>query len=107
MMEPSTAFILEPVRKLWYRADPMFDSRSESALDHNALLRSARHLFRLNDFRSFGGPGCFFIQNSMILRIPLWFKDKLAPAFLAVEGLWNRLPWPSCHNFFRARWIRL
>jgi ubiquinone/menaquinone biosynthesis C-methylase UbiE len=108
MMEPSSEFILDPVRRLWYRLDKrMFDARTERALDHDDLLAVAKDNFRVESVKFFGGPGCAFILNGMIFRIPLRVKSLTTPVLLKAEEAWNLLPWRACHFLFLARWRRI
>jgi SAM-dependent methyltransferase len=107
MMEPSSQFFLDPVRKLWYRLDKrMFDVETERALNHDELFAMARGNFEIESVEFFGGPGCAFILNGMIFRIPLRVKSFTAPLLLKAEAAWNRLPWRGCHFLFVARWKR-
>ena len=108
MMEPSSQFFLDPVRKLWYRLDKrMFDVQTERALNHDELFAMARGNFEVESLEFFGGPGCAFILNGMIFRIPLRVKSFTAPLLLQAEAAWNRLPWRACHFLFVARWKRI
>ena len=62
--------------------------------------------FEIESVEFFGGPGCAFILNGMIFRIPLRVKSFTAPLLLKAEAAWNRLPWRGCHFLFVARWKR-
>lgn len=107
MLEPSSQFFLNPVRKLWYRIDKkMFDVQTERALNHDELLEMAGGKFRVETVKFLGGPGCAFIMNGMIFRIPLVVKSLTAPFLLKAESVWNLLPWKASHFLFHARWIR-
>lgn len=107
MLEPSSLHFLERVRQFWYRMDPSFDDQTEHALDHSELLSLAHENFRVEMLKYFGGPGCFLILQSMILRVPLWAKPALAPPAMVAERVWNQLPGPRWHNYFLARWERI
>jgi SAM-dependent methyltransferase len=107
MMEPSSQFVLEPVRKIWYRVDrKMFDAQTEHSLNHEDLLHLAKDRFTVESVRFFGGPGCAFILNGMVFRIPLSIKSLIAPALSKMEVAWNHLPWRACHFLFIAKWMR-
>ncbi len=107
MEEPSSRFLLEPIRRVWYRLDPMFEHSNERALDPDALVKLGADIFRLHDCTYFGGPANLFLLNSMILRMPTKWKSMIAPALMSAERAWNRLPWAWCHMCFRSRWVRL
>lgn len=104
--EPNRRFFLEAVRRLWYRLDKTFDADSEAALDHDALCALGRPWFEPIDVTYFGGPACFAVLNSMILRVPLGLKPVISPPLMAVERVWNRIPSKRAHNLFVGRWRR-
>ena len=106
MLEPSSEFFLETVRKFWYRHDSTFDHASEHALRHDELL-AMNGSFALLDIRYFGGPAYLGVLNSIVLRIPLASKRFVSPPLIAAERLWNRLPGRKMFNAFLARWRRL
>lgn len=106
MLEPNSEFVLERLRKVWYRLDSSFDSKTEHALNHDDLLRSAGRYFSCTDLRYFGGPAYFGVLNSMVLRIPLKAKPMISPILFFLERYWNRIPGRRLHNVFLARWQR-
>lgn len=107
MMEPSSKFFMDPVRRLWYRIDKrMFDNETERALDHDKLFAKAKGAFTIESLKYFGGPGCAFILNGMIFRIPLRMKTLTAPMLFQAETAWNVMPWSAMHFLFLARWRR-
>jgi SAM-dependent methyltransferase len=106
MMEPNNQYFLESVRRLWYRLDSSFDAATEAALDHDVLAEMGAPWFRTRDVRYCGGPAFFLIQNSMITRVPLWLKPKLAPALFRLERAYARLAHRRFHAFFTAVWER-
>jgi SAM-dependent methyltransferase len=108
MMEPSNQFLLDPVRRLWYRLDKrIFDAKTERALNHDELFAMAESNFEIESVKFFGGPGCAFILNGMVFRIPPRVKSFTAPFLLKAEAAWNLLPWRACHFLFMARWKRI
>jgi SAM-dependent methyltransferase len=106
MVEPNSRFLLEPLRRLWYRFDRYFDAATEQALDHEALAASADADFAVEAVRRAGGPAYFLIFNSLILRVPGRAKNYLAPPLFAVEHGWNALPGRLPFAYFLARWRR-
>ena len=106
MMEPNADFLLEGVRKLWYRHDPYFDAETEHALSHDSILQEARGLFDPLDLQYLGGPGYFLILSSMILRMPKPVKSVLAQPFSLFDVGYNKLPGRAPFPYFLARWRR-
>ncbi len=106
MLEPNSHFLLEALRKLWYRLDSSFDAENEAALDHDALYHLGRDWFEVESVRYLGGPAFFAVLNSMILRIPLAAKPVISPPLMALERVWNRIPLHSLQNVFAAVWRR-
>ena len=104
MMEPSSLYFLETVRKKWYKLDKYFDDENEHALNHDELFEMVKEKFDIESVRYGGGPAFFVILNSMILRIPRKLKPIIAPFFFAIEHAWNYIPYNRFHNFFIARW---
>jgi hypothetical protein len=71
MMEPSNQFLLDPVRRLWYRLDKqMLDGQTERALNHDELFAMAGGNFKVESVKLFGGPGCAFILSGMVFMDP-------------------------------------
>ncbi len=105
MMEPNDDYILAAPRRLWYRLDRWFDSRTEQALRHDELLNLAHPHFSLKDVRYRGGIGYFLILNSVIFRLPPWIKHGLAGPLTVLERAHNRLPGRRWHGYFLARWL--
>jgi SAM-dependent methyltransferase len=106
MFEPNRRYFLEPVRRLWYRWDRLFEPGTEAALDHDALLVQAGPAFVGETVRYFGGPAFFLIYNSMIFRLPKALKRTLFAPLMAAERTFNRLPGRYPHSSFVARWRR-
>lgn len=106
MCEPNDGFVLERIRGLWYGQDKYFDADSEHALDHAELLKSVSGEFSLNSLSYIGGPAYFLILNSLILRVPLTWKPKLAPVLTRIERLYHHLPGKFLFPAFLASWRR-
>lgn len=106
MMEPSSRYMLEGLRRLWYQLDPSFDAKTEAALDHAKLAAISSAWFRVVSVRYGGGPAFFLIQNSMITRVPLWLKPALSRILLPLERWYARIRYHRCHAFFLAVWQR-
>lgn len=106
LVEPNADFVLNGVRAWWYRRDRYFDAESERALDHGELAAAAAPYFAVEQIRFLGGPGYFVVLNSLILRLPRWAKDLVAPLFIHIDRAYNRLPGRRLFPYFVARWRR-
>lgn len=106
LFEPNRDYMLESVRRIWYRIDNYFDHQTEAALSHDKLVELARTKFVPQHVRYLGGPAFFLILNSMIFRIPKSAKAILAPPMMGLEAAYNRLPGRFLFPSFIARWKR-
>jgi 2-polyprenyl-3-methyl-5-hydroxy-6-metoxy-1,4-benzoquinol methylase len=95
-IDPNSDYILEPLRKLWYRLDnKLFDNVNESALSYKNLLTINQKLgtgFKERKIFYFGGPGFFLINNSMIFRLNKKIKAFLFVPLLNLDKLFSFLP---------------
>src|SRR5207248_11507551 len=92
MMEPSDDFVLAGARRLWYRFDRYFDADTEHALSHREVLKAAGGDFAMRDVKYLGGPGYFFILNSMVFRLPRAVKQVVTGPLLLTDRLYCCLP---------------
>jgi len=106
MMEPSEDFFLSSVRRIWYSKDRWFEAETEAALKHEELARQASPYFVPERVLHVGGPAFYLILNSLITRVPLKLKPRIAPLLFAAEGLYNRLPGRAPFAVFLAVWRR-
>jgi len=104
MYEPNARFLLEGLRRFWYRHDRYFDAPTEHALDHGEILRLAGPRFVGLDCAYGGGPAYFLIFNSLVLRVPLGLKRHIARPLFWVDALYERLPGARAFPVFVARW---
>ena len=105
MHEPNSKFFLEPLRKIWYKSDGFFDHESEHALSHGDLIRLSKKFgFEQTSLEYTGGPGFFFILQSMILRVPKKLKNLFAPFFFVLEIIWDKQNSPYLNNTFISTW---
>ncbi|HIB50145.1 MAG TPA: class I SAM-dependent methyltransferase [Phycisphaerales bacterium] len=107
MVEPNADFLLEFIRKRWYKADHYFDDETEKALSHEELMKIGRHWFKCVDIKYKGGPGYFLILNSLLFRLPKWAKRLIARPLIFIDSLYDVLPFKMASPFFIARWQRL
>lgn len=106
LFEPNRDYLLEPLRRLWYRCDRYFEADSESALSHPALLAEAAGTFTCRRVRYFGGPAFFLVYNSLVFRMSDPVKAAAAPALLALESWYGRLTPRWLLASFLAQWVR-
>ena len=107
MMEPNSRYILEPMRKLWYRKDKYFEADTERALDHDEILKIARKNFELVDVNYYGGIAYFLIFNSLVVRIPKFVKKLFMPILFKQEVMFNMLPGKLPFAYFLAKWKKI
>lgn len=100
-MEPYASPLLDPIRKVWYKVDPYFDAQSERALLPQELTNGDLTLERV---RYGGGPAFYFVNNSMIFRIPKPVKRAITPPLLAVEPLFETVLPKALKGFFIGRY---
>lgn len=105
--EPSSRYLLEGLRKIWYRRDALFDAENEAALDDRALSRMMAGRLERESISYGGGPGYFLVLNSLIFRVPLKLMRIYAAPLVTLETLWNVLPLPSLHAYFVAQWRKI
>ena len=106
MMEPSEDFFLSAIRRAWYKKDRWFEANTEAALKHDELVGQAFPYFHPERVLFVGGPAFYFILNSLITRVPLKLKPKIAPILFAAEDLYNKLPGSTPFAVFLAEWRR-
>ncbi|MGB3710128.1 MAG: class I SAM-dependent methyltransferase [Erythrobacter sp.] len=105
MAEPNADFMLEPVRRAWYRIDKgNFDAENEHALSHPELARDHACGLTPVTVRYIGGPAYFVLLQNWVLRMPGGVKKWLAPAIMATERVWHRLPGRLPFATFIAVW---
>jgi SAM-dependent methyltransferase len=108
MVEPNAEYLLEGLRRLWYRADRRyFDADTEHALAHDHLVELAGSGFSPERVRFLGGPGYFLVLNSLLFRIPPRVKAMVARPLMSADHAYNQLPGRALFPYFVARWRRL
>ena len=106
MVEPNREFLLDWVRRVWYRADKYFDKMNERALNHAEILAQASPYFALERVAYYGGPGYFLISQSLLFRMPKSLKRAISPSLMTIESLVNAVSLKWIHPYFVARWLR-
>ena len=105
MWEPNRECFLEGARRIWYQRDNYFQADSECALSAGEILKLAPPQFKQFALYYMGGPAYFLICNSMIFRIPQFFKGTLAKPLFLTEKIYNRLPGSFWFPYFIAKWV--
>lgn len=106
MLEPNADFVLNGVRRLWYRLDRYFDAKTEDALTHRLVHGLVDEIFDVEHVEFLGGPGYFLVAQSMIFRLPKPVKRAFSGSLIRADGLYNRIGWSALHPYFIARWRR-
>jgi SAM-dependent methyltransferase len=106
MMEPNRDYVLEIVRRVWYRFDRYFDERSEAALSYPELSARFGALFEERAVTYGGGPAYFLVLMNMVFRIPQSWKRLYAPALMLAERAWRSVPVRQTQAFFVAQWVK-
>ena len=107
MSEPNADYLLEPIRRIWYRLDRRhFEAKSEHALSHGRLAGRYASLFCAEHVEYRGGPLIHLFLHSMIIGLPPSVRLRLAPAAMAAERRYAVIPSKGFFSFFIARWIR-
>ncbi len=105
MSEPNADFMLEPLRKLWYKLDTShFDADNEHALSHQKLVNDHAHGMKPVDLRYIGGPAYFLLLQNWVLRVPNGAKPLIAKPLMAMERLYHKLPGRMPFSTFVACW---
>ena len=104
IFEPSSDFVLQGLRRYWYKNDRYFDSETEEALSHQKLAAMGQDYFVVDKVEHLGGPGYFLVLNSLIFRIPHGVKSAIARPLMFLDGIYNLLPGSAVFPYFIARW---
>lgn len=105
MAEPNADYMLEPLRRLWYRADKSnFDAENERALSHDTLLKNHGNGFRPVGLTYFGGPAYYLMGLNWVLRMPNASKRWMAPALMRAERIYHKLPGRLAYASFISCW---
>lgn len=102
-VEPHAGSLPDRARRIWYRRDRLF-AANEEALDVAALKTRFAGKFDFLVERHAGNVAYLLVLNSMILRVPLALKRRIAPALLAVESLLQPLQGRRLSCFVVGRW---
>ena len=101
--DPHAASVLDLARRAWYRYDPLF-AEEEAAIDMTGIKGNHSHQFDFEVERYMGHIAYIAVLNSMVLRVPSWFKKLYAPIFMDAEATLNRLLPAGLACYALARW---
>ena len=105
MSEPNADFMLEPLRKVWYKLDKQhFDADNEHALSHPLLAQQHAQGFEPVSLTHIGGPAYFLLLQNWVLRVPNATKKWMAPPLMVAERIYHRLPGRFPFATFIACW---
>ena len=101
--EPHSEGVLDVLRRLWYRMDPMFE-KNEAAIDLRELQMKFLDRFEFLAERYRGNVAYFPVYNSMVLRVPHWLKSLMAPPLLWMEGVLMHGQGPRLSVYVVSQW---
>ena len=82
---------------------PLF-AEEEAAIDMTGIKGNHSHQFDFEVERYMGNIAYIAVLNSMVLRVPSWFKKLYAPIFMDAEATLNRLLPAGLACYALARW---
>jgi SAM-dependent methyltransferase len=88
--EPHSRSFIEPLRKAWYRRDPMFEE-NEAAIDVEALKARFADRYRFVTEHYFGNVAHVLVLNSLVMRVPPSVKRLYATPAIWIERFLNPL----------------
>jgi hypothetical protein len=106
MFEPNSRYLLESLRKLWYRWDSSFEHSTESALDHDDLSALAAPYFQPLASWHMGGRLLLDLQQHGLPRLEKNETVSRAGSISARARLQSAARKISI-SLFLARWRRL
>ena len=89
--EPHQHSIVDKLRQLWYKRDPLFEE-NEKSIDISSLKKDFQCQFKVVKEKYIGTLAHFFVLNSMVFRIPVCLKWLYSPLFIIIEFMLNFLP---------------
>lgn len=102
-MEPHRESVLDRLRRLWYSRDDLF-AENEEAIDTTHLHQVFADKFEFKKEIFAGNTGHLLVYNSMIFRVPLWFKGLYSPFAIFTERILNRILGKTFSCYVVAQW---
>ena len=103
--EPHQGSLADVARRFWYRHDPIFED-NEAAIDIEGLKQRHSGKYQLLSKEYMGNLAYLLVLNSMIFRVPRWFKRLYAPALLRLEWLTGPIQGRRLSCVAICRWRR-
>jgi len=101
--EPHATAWPDKLRGWWYRHDPLFGS-GEASIHPRRLLKEHGRDYEEIASTFGGGPAYLFVFNSLIWRLPIRLKSRLAPGLFWLEKILSPLQSERFSFFVIGRW---
>lgn len=102
-VEPNSGSAPNVIRKLWMKADPLFEI-NEKAIDIKYLQKRYISQFEFTKTLYGGGIAYLLVLNSMVLRIPISMKRLVSPLVMAIESAFKFLQGKRSSCFVICQW---
>ena len=93
--EPHQGSFPDYFRRIWYRHDPLF-LPNESSIDMKKLMLENTRYFKFNIIGYFGNLAYLLVFNSMVFRLGVIIKKKIAKPLFLIESFLS----PFQNRFF-------
>ena len=104
MFEPNKEFLMESLRKVWYKVDHYFEESSERALSHYELINLVEDKFTIKKIIYSGWLGYFLIYNSLLFRLNKRIKGLICKPLIIIDKIFNLIPLKYLFPYFIAHW---
>lgn len=84
-VEPHQGSFFDAIRKFWYKRDRFFE-KNEAAIDVEGMREFVDDGFHVVKERYVGNFAYLLVLNSMIFRIPVWFKPYYSRVLEIIES---------------------
>lgn len=101
--EPHAGSVMDLLRRLWYRFDPLFEA-NEQSVDVEALERDNAGRFEFVSKRYGGNVAYLLVYNSMVFRVPHSLKRLYAGPLMALEALLQRVQTRRTSCMVNVQW---
>jgi len=102
-VEPHKGSLPDTIRRLWMKADPLFE-KNESSIDLEVLKSKNSSHFEFIKTLYSGGIAYLLVINSMVFRIPLRIKPLYAPVAMALESIFGFPKGKKLSCFMICQW---
>ena len=101
--EPHSASWVDLLRRVWYRFDRFFE-QGEAAIDLDLLMGNHREKFEFRATEYVGNLAYLLLLNSLIFRIPLALKPRIAGILMSLEQMIGRFQGKRTSCFALCHW---